>query len=200
MVGYASFALYEGDVSMEKAGITLLAIARAAIGKGLGFGTGPRKSKTPWLNQLGASFVTLTRDGQLRGCIGSLEAVRPLGEDVAANALAAAFRDPRFPQLTRQEWPRCSVEVSLLSLPKPLQFADEEDLFARIAPGADGIALECDGKRATFLPQVWETLPDKRQFIAELLRKAGLPPETRLARCRVSRYRVSKFHGSALVA
>ena len=85
-------------------------------------------------------------------------------------------------------------------MPKPLQFADEADLLSRITPGTDGLVLECDGKRATFLPQVWESLADKRQFLTELLRKAGLPPETRLARCKVSRYRVGKFHGSALVA
>jgi len=200
VVGYASFAFYEAEVALDRAGVTLLAIAQAAIGKGLGYGNGPGKTKTPWLNQRGATFVTLTKGGQLRGCIGSLQATRALGDDVAANALAAAFQDPRFPKLTREEWPQCAVEVSLLSPPKPLTFADEADLLSQIEAGADGIILACEGRRATFLPQVWEAFPDKRRFLAELLAKAGLPPDTRLARCQVLRYRVTKFRGSALVA
>src|SRR6185436_6796016 len=108
----------------------------------------------------GATFITLTRDGRLRGCIGSLEAARPLGEDVAQNALAAAFRDPRFAPITAAEWPRCSVEVSLLSQPKPIRFADEADLLGQVKPGEDGLILQCDGRRSTFLPQVWEAIPD----------------------------------------
>ena len=112
---------------------------------------------------------------------------------MASNARAAAFEDPRFPKLTREEWPRCAVEVSLLSAPKPIRFADEADLLAQIRAGEDGLILECDGKRATFLPQVWESLPDKRRFLLELLKKAGLPADTRLARCKVWRYRVRKF-------
>ncbi|MBC7803144.1 MAG: AmmeMemoRadiSam system protein A, partial [Candidatus Parcubacteria bacterium] len=140
-----------------------------------------------------ATFVTLTRDGQLRGCVGSLAAARPRGEDVAANARAAAFHDPRFPKLKRDEWPRCRVEVSLLSAAKPIVFADEEELLAQIRAMEDGLILECDGKRATYLPQVWEVLTDKRQFLDELKKKAGVAPDTRLTRCKVSRYRVKKF-------
>ena len=112
---------------------------------------------------------------------------------MAQNALGAAFRDPRFPTLTAAEWPHCRVEVSLLSTPKPLRFADEADLLAQIEAGEDGLILEADGKRATFLPQVWEDIADKRAFLAELLKKAGLPPDTRLTRCKVSRYRVIKW-------
>ncbi len=85
------------------------------------------------------------------------------------------------------------VEVSLLSAPKPIRCADEADLLAQIRAGEDGLILECEGKRATYLPQVWESLPDKHQFLRELVKKAGLPPETRLMRCRISRYRVTKF-------
>src|SRR6185295_4593464 len=118
-----------------------------------------------WLRLQGATFVTLSIGGKLRGCIGSLEIARPLGEDVAANALAAAFQDPRFPKLTRDEWPACSVEVSVLSAPKPMRFADEADLLAQLRPGEDGVILEHDGKRATYLPQVWEGMPDKRMFL-----------------------------------
>jgi len=193
VVGYSAFALYEPDTNVEPdaAGKTLLAIARAAIESRL-FGVA-KSVDAPWLRQAGATFVTLTLDGELRGCIGSLEAARALGTDVAENALGAAFRDPRFAPMTAAEWPRIRVEVSLLSAPKPMRFADEADLIAQLRPGEDGLILECDGRRATFLPQVWQTIPDKRAFLRELLRKAGLPADTRLGRCKVSRYRVTKW-------
>jgi hypothetical protein len=195
VVGYAAFALYEGDaIAAEEAGRTLIEIAKGAIANGLGLSSVPvQRNHRPWLVQPGASFVTLTKDGQLRGCIGSLSATRPVGEDVASNARAAAFQDPRFPKLQREEWPHCRVEVSLLSAPKSIPFGDEAELLSQIRAGEDGLILECDGKRATFLPQVWEGLPDRRQFLEELMKKAGLPPDTRLARCKVSRYRVVKF-------
>jgi AmmeMemoRadiSam system protein B/AmmeMemoRadiSam system protein A len=193
VVGYSAFALHErgAEVVLEDAGKTLLAIARAAIESKL-YGAA-RTFDAPWLRQAGATFVTLTRDGALRGCIGSLAAVRPLGGDVAENAIGAAFRDPRFPAMTADEWPSVRVEVSLLSAPKPLRFADENDLLAQLRPGEDGVILEADGRRATFLPQVWESFRDKRQFLRELARKAGLPADTRLGRCRISRYRVTKW-------
>ena len=194
VVGYSSFGLYEGaEPSLDEAGRALLAIARSAIESEL-FQERTLNVDAPWLGQCGATFVTLTRDGQLRGCIGSLEAARPLRMDVAQNAVGAAFRDPRFPRLAADEWARCQVEVSLLSAPKRLEFADEDDLLAQLEPGVDGVIIEADGRRATFLPQVWESLPDKRAFLAELVKKAGLPADTRLGRCRVSRYRVAKFH------
>lgn len=195
VVGYASFALYEGDaIAAEDAGRTLIEIAKGSISNGLGLNSVPTKrNHLPWLLQPAATFVTLTRDGQLRGCIGSLSASRPIGEDVASNARAAAFQDPRFPKLKRDEWPRCRVEVSLLSAAKPIPFGDEPELLAQIRAGEDGLILEYDGKRATYLPQVWEVLSDKRQFLDELKKKAGLPADTRLARCKVWRYRVSKF-------
>jgi hypothetical protein len=195
VVGYSSFALHDGAaVSAESAGGTLVEIARGAILNGLGMSSVPvKRNHLPWLMQHAATFVTLTKDGALRGCVGSLAATRPLGEDVAANARAAAFQDPRFAKLKREEWPRCSVEVSLLSVPKPIAFGDEAELLEQIRAAEDGLILEADGKRATFLPQVWEELPDKRRFLAELIRKAGLPEDTRLARCKVSRYRVRKF-------
>jgi MEMO1 family protein len=193
VVGYSSFALYEpgSDVSLEDAGKTLLAIARAAIESRL-FGAAATVA-APWLAQTGATFVTLTREGALRGCIGSLEATRALGTDVAENAAAAAFRDPRFQSMTAAEWPDVRVEVSLLSPPKPLRFADEADLLAQLKPGEDGVLLEADGRRATYLPQVWESISDKRLFMRELARKAGLGDDLRLARCKISRYRVTKW-------
>jgi hypothetical protein len=193
VVGYSAFALYEGSaVSSEEAGRTLLSIARDSIGSHLA-GKSRTLPAAPWLAQAGASFVTLTKDDALRGCIGSLEPRRALGEDVAQNALSAAFHDPRFPAITAAEWPQCRVEVSLLSTPKPLRFADEADLLAQIRAGEDGLILEADGKRATFLPQVWEDIADKRGFIDHLLKKAGLPADTRLTRCKLFRYRVTKW-------
>jgi MEMO1 family protein len=193
VVGYSSFALYEGgEVKQGDAGSTLISIASGSISNGLGLSPKPEVDGA-WLDQAGATFVTLLRAGALRGCIGSLEAARPIGADVADNALGAAFRDPRFPALTRDEWPLCSVEVSLLSVPKPIQFADEDQLLALIRAGEDGLILEADGRRATFLPQVWESIAEPRQFLDELMRKAGVPAGTRLGRCRLSRYRVIKW-------
>lgn len=200
VVGYSAFALYEGDrVSLHDAGLTLLAIARAAIGHRLGVhAEPPRTDVVPWLARPGATFVTLMLEGKLRGCIGSLVARRGLGEDVAENAVAAALRDPRFAPLTRADWPRCEAEVSVLSTPKPLQFADEAELLAQLRPGEDGVILEHEGRRATFLPQVWEGLPEKKAFLGELMRKAGIPADTRLARCGLRRYRVIKWTQSTL--
>jgi len=200
VVGYSAFALYEGErVSLEDAGLGLLAIARAAIGHALGVhAEPPRTDFAPWLLRPGASFVTLMLEGKLRGCIGSLAASRRLGEDVAENALGAALRDPRFAPLTAADWPRCQVEVSVLSGAKPLRFADEAEMLSQLRPGEDGVILEHEGRRATFLPQVWESLPDRRKFLEELMRKAGIPADTRLARCKLWRYRVIKWQQPAL--
>jgi AmmeMemoRadiSam system protein B/AmmeMemoRadiSam system protein A len=193
VVGYSSFALYENSgVSLDVAGRVLLGVARGAIESRLS-GAEHSLAQDPWLNQAGASFVTLRKSGALRGCIGSLDALRALGADVAENAVGAAFRDPRFPALASDEWPQCRVEVSLLSRPKPLRFADEADLLEQVVAGEDGLILEAQGRRATFLPQVWESVPEPRAFLDELIRKAGLPADTRLARCKISRYRVVKF-------
>ena len=196
VVGYSSVALYEDHmaVSAEKAGGALLDIAHGAIVEQL-FHRKVAVLEAAWLKQAGATFVTLTKDGRLRGCIGSLGAARTLVDDVAQNALGAAFRDPRFPALAADEWPRCRVEVSLLSAPKPMRFADEDELLAQIRAGEDGLILEAQGRRSTFLPQVWESIPDPRTFLHELVRKTGLPADTRLACCNVSRYRVVKFDG-----
>jgi AmmeMemoRadiSam system protein A len=193
VVGYSAFALYQGgEVTLDEVGRTLLSVARGAIESNL-FNKNNETLDAPWLNQSGATFVTLTKNSDLRGCIGSLEPARALGVDVAENALGAALRDPRFPAMSAAEWPQCRVEVSLLSTPKPLRFADETDLLAQIRAGEDGLILEADGKRGTFLPQVWEGIADKRVFINELIRKAGLAADTRLTRCKVSRYRVVKW-------
>ena len=193
VVGYSSFGLYEGaEPSLDEAGKSLLALARAAIESKL-FEKKLDVAPAPWMRQTGATFVTLTKDDRLRGCIGSLAPARAIDRDVAHNALGAAFRDPRFAAMTADEWPQCRVEVSLLSTPKPLRFADEAELLAQLTPGEDGLILSSGEKRGTFLPQVWEGIPDKREFLRALLRKAGLPAETRLSACKVLRYRVLKW-------
>lgn len=193
VVGYSAFGLYEdGEVSLDEAGGTLLSLARGSIETNL-LGKPEPTTAASWLSQSGATFVTLTKEGNLRGCIGSLEAARALAEDVVQNALGAAFRDPRFPAMTAAEWSQCRVEVSLLSTPKPVRFADEANLLEQIEAGEDGLIVEGEGRRATFLPQVWEDIGDKRVFLSQLLRKAGLPADTRLTRCKISRYRVAKW-------
>ena len=194
VVGYASFAFWEGESSFGAAhGRILLALARNSIEAALGMAAPKPLPDASWLRTARASFVTLTQNGGLRGCIGSLEAERPLGEDVSHNARAAALSDPRFAPLAPEELAGTRIEVSLLSTPKLLAFADHADLIAQLKPGEDGLILESGAARATFLPQVWENLPDPEQFVAELKRKAGLASTTSTAKCRIQRYRVLKW-------
>ena len=194
VVGYSSFALDEGStVSSEEAGRTLVGLARAAIGGRLVLRDPPKVPPAAWLARPGATFVTLTQGERLRGCIGSLVPRLSLGADVLSNAQSAAFSDPRFKPMTATEWANTQTEVSVLSAPKPIQFADEDDLLEKIVAGEDGLILEAPGHRGTFLPQVWESLPDKRQFLTQLKLKAGLPTDFRTGRCRVLRYRVIKW-------
>jgi len=173
-------------------GATLLAIARAEISTALGQ---PLSAATeaPWLKDLAATFVTLTQAGTLRGCIGSLEAHRPLLQDVKANALAAAFRDPRFLPLTLPELDLTCVEVSLLSATETLNFKDEQDALAQLRPQIDGIVFEYQHYHSTFLPQVWEQLPDPETFMAHLKRKAGLAPNFWAKNVKLARYTVQKW-------
>ncbi|WP_201211453.1 AmmeMemoRadiSam system protein A [Rhodocyclus purpureus] len=145
------------------------------------------------LREPGASFVTLTQAGELRGCIGSLQAWRPLADDVRENAVAAAFHDPRFAPLTAAELPQTRVEVSLLGPSEPIRFRDEADALAQLRPGIDGVILDCAGRRATFLPQVWEQLPAAADFLAHLKRKAGLPAGWWSDELRLARYAVDKW-------
>ena len=177
---------------MAELGNILLTLARNAIASRLGQPTQP-VGDSPELHAPGATFVTLTQHGQLRGCIGSLEAWRPLGQDVRENALAAAFRDPRFPPLDHEELAFTRVEVSLLDVPKPMEFAGEADALARLRPGIDGLILSYGHRRATFLPQVWESLPDRQQFMAHLKMKAGLPADFWDDGITLSRYGVQKW-------
>lgn len=178
--------------SFQARGRTLIAIAREAIEQGPAAAMAWEWEEA-WLMEAGATFVTLKLDGELRGCIGSLEPRRALAEDVAQNALAAAYRDPRFPPVGREERRRLEVEVSVLSAPEPMAAATEAEVIARLRPGVDGVVLEFGDLRSTFLPQVWESLPDPVEFLGELKRKAGLPRSFWDHRVRVSRYTVEKF-------
>ncbi len=176
----------------DELGRNLLAAARNAIGEQFGRAPGP-EAESPELARPGACFVTLTLHGKLRGCIGSLEAWRPLREDVRANACAAAFRDPRFPPLTGQEYEDVLIEVSLLTPTQPITFADEAGALGQLRPGIDGVVLEHGRHRSTFLPQVWTDLPEPRQFIAQLKLKAGLPLGFWSEELKLSRYQVEKW-------
>lgn len=131
-------------------------------------------NESPPLRHNQASFVTLKKNGDLRGCIGTLEAYRPLLEDVAANARAAALNDPRFPAVGEGELEEITLSLSLLSPPEPFVVRDEADLLARLQPGVDGLVLAYGHHRATFLPAVWEQLPTAEEFFAHLKMKAGL--------------------------
>jgi AmmeMemoRadiSam system protein A len=176
-------------------GKTLLEIARASIKKGL-CGESLKidvDAMGPALQILGAAFVTLHVDGELRGCIGSLEAVQPLVVDVVQNAHEAAFRDPRFPALTWPEFERLTLHISVLTMPEPMDFDSEENLLQQLRPGVDGLILEEGHRRGTFLPSVWETLSDPREFFAHLKRKAGLPQDYWSDTLRVRRYRTIAF-------
>ncbi|HEY66673.1 MAG: hypothetical protein DRI79_02120 [Chloroflexi bacterium] len=146
------------------------------------------------LRRDGASFVTLTKHGALRGCIGSLEPRRPLVLDVRENAVGAAFRDPRFPPLRPEELDDLHIEISVLSLPQPLSYDGPDDLIAKLRPGVDGVVIERGWNRATFLPQVWEKLPDPHQFLQHLCLKALLPADAyRHSDLKVYTYQVEKF-------
>ena len=177
------------------AGQVLLPIARAAIARELGVQqSAPAEApQADWLRKPGATFITLMQGETLRGCIGSLRATRPLIEDVQSNAVAAAFRDPRFKPLTREEFERTSVELSLLSDLEPMAFQDEKDALAQLRPGVDGLVFQYGYHQSTYLPQVWEDLPQPSEFLAHLKYKAGLPPDFWSPEVKLARYTVSKF-------
>jgi len=195
VVGYAAFAFRpeaDSDRPDAEKGATLLKLARAEIASKLGR-PGAVSAQSDWLAEPGATFVTLTRQGELRGCIGTLEAHRPLGVDVRENAVAAAFRDPRFMPLSRAEFDEIRVEVSLLSPTEPLAVDDEAAALAALRPHVDGVVFEYGHYRSTFLPQVWEQLPEPAEFLAHLKRKAGLPVDFWAEQVKLSRYTVSKW-------
>lgn len=182
----------------NKKGQTLLHVARAAIGRELGFKSHDLP-RIGWLEEPGATFVTLILDNRMRGCIGSLEASRPLIDDVRYNAVAAAFQDPRYAPLTKQEFPNVIVEVALLSRPESIHFSSEEDALAQLTPGQDGVIFEYGPSgdeqvhRATFLPHAWADFPHARDFFLYLKSQAGLPGNFWSVNVKLSRFTVQKW-------
>ena len=197
VVGYAALAYVADEPKAgeheDARGEVLLAHARHAIETLFERRGGRALPDAPFLDEPGATFVTLRRHGDLRGCIGSLEADRALRVDVARNARAAALHDPRFEPLAEIELEGLSIEVSLLSRPQALDFRDEHDLLQQLAEAREGVVLEAGRCRSTFLPQVWEQLPDARDFLRHLKAKAGLAPDHWATDIRVSRYSVEKW-------
>jgi AmmeMemoRadiSam system protein A len=149
------------------------------------------------LRENGASFVTLTIRGELRGCIGALEPRQPLVEDVREHAIAAALDDPRFPPVSEDELDRIQIEVSRLTPPVPLEYKDADDLLAKLRPHMDGVILRDGFRRATFLPQVWEKIPECAQFLNYLCYKMGANENTwRTRHLEVFTYQVEEFRES----
>jgi AmmeMemoRadiSam system protein A len=183
----------------NQVGATLLAIARAAIAEVVGLASSANES-APWLTEHHACFVTLRKNDNLRGCVGSIEAQRSLLEDLKRNAVGAALHDTRFPCLRAHELAETVIEVSLLTPPQALlPTATEAELVVQLVPGFDGVVIELGSRRATFLPQVWESLPEPREFLAELKLKAELLPDYWSRELRVSRYRVQKWSEEDLI-
>ena len=174
-------------------GEALPALARAAIALRLGIAADWPPADPGW-QQPAASFVTLTKHHQLRGCIGSLQAWRPLIDDIRANAEAAAFHDPRFAAVEAGELPEIQLEVSVLSAPQPLPTMDHAELITTLRPNIDGLIVhDSSGARANFRPQVWQQLPDVELFLQQLKLKAGLPTNCDDSTLRYATYQVEKF-------
>ena len=187
----------EDKLTAEEKG-TLLELARGALEDGVrGKKLSPLdlNSLPPRLREQGASFVTLTITGNLRGCIGALEPYQPLAEDVREHAIAAALQDFRFPNVGPEELPHIEIEVSRLTAPVPLEYTSAEELLMKLRPGIDGVVLRDGPLRATFLPQVWEKLPDPAEFLAHLCYKMGAAPDSwRQKHLEVLVYQVEEFH------
>lgn len=201
VVGYGAFrALGEPDDADAQLTFAqrqrLLQLAKASINSPLAGEEAFRlnlNSFEPRLRAQAASFVTLNLDGRLRGCIGSTKAHRPLAQDVAVNAQSAAFKDPRFPPLTLEEFQRVELHISVLSKPQPMAVASLEELIAALRPGKDGLIIHEDGRGATFLPSVWQQMASSRQFVTQLRRKAGLPEQGWNETSRAERYTTLEF-------
>lgn len=169
----------------------LLDLAKSSIQHGLQTGQPIKINLDDYpeeLTERRATFVTLEINHQLRGCIGMLEAVRPLAEDIAENAYSAAFKDPRFPPLEAHELDRLDIHLSILTPAEPVSFSSEQDLISQLQPGIDGLILEEGHRRGTFLPSVWESLPEPEQFLRHLKQKAGLPSDYWSKNIRIYRY------------
>jgi uncharacterized protein len=170
----------------------LLVLAKASIQHGLQTGKPLKIDLADYPTELQkprATFVTLNIHHELRGCIGMLEAIRPVAEDVTENAFSAAFKDSRFPPLSPDEFKDLEIHVSILTPAEPIVFTSEQDLINQLQPGIDGLILQEGYRRRTFLPSVWESLPNPEQFLRHLKQKAGLPPDYWSDTIRVLRYR-----------
>jgi MEMO1 family protein len=197
VVGYGAWALWEKEAAIDEDGDMVRRhgglmnnMARDAICGG--GSTRPLEKLPPAFNRAGASFVTLHRAGNLRGCCGSILAKRPLVEDISANALRAAYGDPRFAPLERAEWAEVSLSVTLLSSLQPMSFANEAELLSNLRPREDGLLIEDAGRYAVFLPVVWDMLPEKQEFLAHLKAKAGLSRDHWSPNFRASRFSVKQ--------
>lgn len=181
----------------DDARFLLLALARETLRTSVQRQTTPDVQSCrlpPALHQTSGCFVTLTRSGALRGCIGNVEPRWPLWQAVIENTRAAATRDMRFPPVTAGELEALEIEISVLSLPALLRHETPEALLAALQPGRDGVLLECAARHATFLPQVWEKLPEPAKFMSQLAVKAGLAPrDWRRSDAMVQTYRVAHF-------
>jgi AmmeMemoRadiSam system protein A len=177
---------------------TLLKLARHALEAGVRGEKLPPlelESLSPPLREEGVVFVTLTIGGALRGCIGALEPYQPLAEDVREHAAAAALQDYRFPNVQPEELPQIEIEISRLTSPVPLEYSTPEDLLSKLRPGIDGVLLRDGPRRATFLPQVWEKVPDPAKFLESLCYKMGAQPDRwQKTHLDVSIYQVEEFH------
>lgn len=181
----------------EDDGKHLLGVARKTIHQAL-FDQKEDKQTEEVLNPVftepRGTFATLTINGNLRGCIGHIIPQESLIEGIRINAINAAFRDPRFAPLTREEWENVKIEISILTYPKPLSFSDADDLLEKLRPGTDGVIIKKGICEATFLPQVWDQLPEKEHFLTHLCLKAGLKSdEWRKGDIKVSTYQVQAF-------
>lgn len=176
----------------------LLKLARQSIEhavRGQGLPPLHLAAMTPSMQALGASFVTLTLSGELRGCVGALEPAKSLAEDVRDHAVAAALEDYRFPQVGEAELKDIHIEISRLTVPVPLEYTTPEDLLNKLQPGLDGVIIKDGWKRATFLPQVWEKLTSKEEFLEQLCYKMGVERDLwRRKHLDVLTYQVEEFH------
>jgi uncharacterized protein len=178
----------------------LLAIARASIEAALPSGElahCPRERLPAELMVQRSSFVTLRIDRELRGCCGTLDAPRPLAQDVWRSAWASAFNDPRFPHLAVSEWTQVDVHISVLGEPEPVRVASEAQLLQQLQPFIDGLILELGPARATFLPAVWEQVSEPARFVRQLKLKAGLPVDFWSQDLRIFRYGAESFGEAA---
>lgn len=200
VVGYAALALMpdphnaDEDESPASHSRAITGIARRAIGAALRHAPAPSLPADPWLQAPAACFVSLhTPCGALRGCVGTLEARRPLAKEIAEQAVAAALRDPRFAPVEADELPELHIAVSVLGATQALETPDEAALLAALRPGVDGLTVVAGERRATFLPQVWQSLPEPRDFLAELKAKAGLPRDAAHTALRYERYTAQTY-------